>query len=546
MEKTEAFKIKRQAKPHQLISMKKIILVLITLLTFSCSSIKFSNDYLTSLPNTSKLNFEDVIKKNWHNLDLEKDSVPGMSVERAYKELVKDLKAKKVIVAVIDAGIDTNHEDLTNLIWVNDKEIPNNLIDDDKNGYIDDINGWNFLGESYNETLEMTRIIRDSLNNNRRYNSAIDNINIKKGIAERNFEYYKEITEDYKKSTNHISNYLGKDKFSKLDLANIKSNDSTLLKSIDLFTYFDSLDIDLDYLLEGVEYFSDQINYHYNTNFNGRSIVGDNIYDIRDVSYGDSRVQHSKSTESHGTHVSGIIGGIRNNSIGSNGVNNNLEIMAIRAVPNGDEYDKDIALGIRYAVDNGARIINMSFGKSYSTNPEWVIDAIKYAAQNNVLIVHAAGNETEDLDINSNENYPNDQYLGKTEFSNNFINVGASTINYNENIVASFSNFGQNNVDIFAPGYDIYSLMPDNKYDFQSGTSMAAPALTGVASMVLSYFPWLSAAKLKEIILESGIEIDFNVTISGKKNIPFKSLSKTGKIVNAYNALILASRSKRK
>ena len=153
--------------------MKKIILVLITLLTFSCSSIKFSNDYLTSLPNTSKLNFEDVIKKNWHNLDLEKDSVPGMSVERAYKELVKDLKAKKVIVAVIDAGIDTNHEDLTNLIWVNDKEIPNNLIDDDKNGYIDDINGWNFLGESYNETLEMTRIIRDSLNNNRRYNSAL-------------------------------------------------------------------------------------------------------------------------------------------------------------------------------------------------------------------------------------------------------------------------------------------------------------------------------------------------------------------------------------
>ena len=526
--------------------MKKIILVLITLLTFSCSSIKFSNDYLTSLPNTSKLNFADGIKKNWHNLDLEKDSVPGMSVERAYKELVKDLKAKKVIVAVIDAGIDTNHEDLTNLIWVNDKEIPNNLIDDDKNGYIDDINGWNFLGESYNETLEMTRIIRDSLNNNRRYNSAIDNINIKKGIAKRNFEYYKEITEDYKKSTNDISNYLGKDKFSKLDLANIKSNDSTLLKSIDLLTYFDSLDIDLDYLLEGVEYFSDQINYHYNTNFNGRSIVGDNIYDIRDVSYGDSRVQHSKSTESHGTHVSGIIGGIRNNSIGSNGVNNNLEIMAIRAVPNGDEYDKDIALGIRYAVDNGARIINMSFGKSYSTNPEWVIDAIKYAAQNNVLIVHAAGNETEDLDINSNENYPNDQYLGKTEFSNNFINVGDSTINYNENIVASFSNFGQNNVDIFAPGYDIYSLMPDNKYDFQSGTSMAAPALTGVASMVLSYFPWLSAAKLKEIILESGIEIDFNVTISGKKNIPFKSLSKTGKIVNAYNALILASRSKRK
>ena len=194
--------------------MKKIIFLLITILSFSCSSTKLSNDYLTSLSNTSKLNFENATKKNWHNLDLEKDSVPGMSVERAYKELVKDFKAKKVIVAVIDAGIDTYHEDLSNLIWVNDKEIPNNLIDDDKNGYIDDINGWNFLGESYNETLEMTRIIRDSLNNNRRYDSAIDNTNSKKGIAKRNFDYYKEITEDYKKSTNDIYNYLGKDGFS--------------------------------------------------------------------------------------------------------------------------------------------------------------------------------------------------------------------------------------------------------------------------------------------------------------------------------------------
>jgi subtilisin family serine protease len=526
--------------------MKKITFFLITLLTFSCSSIKFSNDYLTSLPNTSKLNFADGIKKNWHNLDLEKDSVPGMSVERAYKELVKDLKAKKVIVAVIDAGIDTNHEDLTNLIWVNDKEIPNNLIDDDKNGYIDDINGWNFLGESYNETLEMTRIIRDSLNNNRRYNSAIDNINIKKGIAKRNFEYYKEITEDYKKSTNDISNYLGKDKFSKLDLANIKSNDSTLLKSIDLLTYFDSLDIDLDYLEEGVEYFSDQINYHYNTNFNGRSIVGDNIYDLRDVSYGDSNINNIKDSESHSTHVSGIISGDRNNKDGNKGINDLVEIMILRAIPNGDEYDKDVARAIRYAVDNGAKIINGSFGKYFSSNPEWVIDAIKYASDNDVLVIAAAGNESKDLDSLSNDNYPNDQFFNKNEFSDTFIKVGASSINLDENFTAYFSNYGKINVDIFAPGYDIYSLMPDNKYDFQSGTSMAAPALTGVASMVLSYFPWLSAAKLKEIILESGIEIDFNVTISGKKNIPFKSLSQTGKIVNAYNALILASRSKRK
>ena len=221
--------------------------------------------------------------------------------------------------------------------------------------------------------------------------------------------------------------------------------------------------------------------------------------------------------------------------------------MAIRAVPNGDEYDKDIALGIRYAVDNGAKIINMSFGKSFSTNPEWVIDAIKYAAKNDVLIVHAAGNDAKDLDEIQNENYPNDQYLGKDEFSDNFINVGASSIEFNENIIAVFSNYGLKNVDIFAPGNRVYSLMPDNEYAYQSGTSMAAPSLTGVASILLSYFPKLSASKLKEIILESGVDVNLNVKIPGKDGqTDFKSLSKTGKIVNAYNALILASKSKKK
>jgi subtilisin family serine protease len=195
--------------------MKKSFFLGITLLILSCSPVKLTNDYLISSSEKIKLNFDEIKKKNWHNLDLENDSVPGMSVERAYNELVKNLKPKKVIVAVIDAGIDTNHEDLKDVIWINNNEIPNNLIDDDKNGYIDDINGWNFLGQSYNETLEMTRIIRDSLISNRRYDSALNNINSKKVIAERNFDYYLQITEDYKKSKNIISNYLGKDEFTK-------------------------------------------------------------------------------------------------------------------------------------------------------------------------------------------------------------------------------------------------------------------------------------------------------------------------------------------
>jgi subtilisin family serine protease len=297
--------------------------------------------------------------------------------------------------------------------------------------------------------------------------------------------------------------------------------------------YFNSIDIDLDYLKEGVDYFSDQLKYHYNVNFNGRSIVGDDIYNIDDIDYGNPNVSHSKKTEDHGTHVAGIIAGIRSNNIGNKGVNNNLEIMSLRAVPNGDEYDKDIALAIKYAVDNGARIINMSFGKSFSSNPEWVIDAIKYAAD-------------KDLDNIEKENYPNDQYLGKDEFSDNFITVGASTMNYNENLIASFSNYGNENVDVFAPGYNVFSLTPENEYEALSGTSMAAPAVSGVASLVLSYFPKISAKKLKEIILESGIKVEIKVNHAGKENISLDSISKTGKIVNAYNALIAASKSKRK
>ena len=527
--------------------MKRNIFLLILIFNLSCSTVKFTNDYLVYDYDEIELNFTEQQKKNWHNLDLEKDSIPGMSVERAHSELLNGLKAKKVIVAIIDAGIDVNHEDLNELIWENKDEIPNNGIDDDKNGYIDDVNGWNFLGDSYNETLEMSRIIRDKITNNRSFNSAVNTLEKKIQESKQSLDYYEKITNDYIDATKIISDFLGKDDFSQSEISEITSSDSSIRRSKELIAFYNSRDLDLDYLKEGVEYFSDQINYHYNIDFNGRTIVGDDIYDINDINYGNSTVTHSKISESHGTHVSGIVAGIRNNSIGNNGINNNVEIMAIRAVPNGDEYDKDIALGIRYAVDNGAKIINMSFGKSFSTNPEWVIDAIKYAAKNDVLIVHAAGNDAKDLDELKNENYPNDQYLGKNEFSDNFINVGASTIEFNDNIIAVFSNYGLDNVDIFAPGNRVYSLMPNNDYAFQSGTSMAAPALSGVASMVLSYFPKISASKLKEIILESGIDINLNVKIPGKdRKTNFKSLSKTGKIVNAYNALILASKSKRK
>lgn len=526
--------------------MKKLFFGLIFLFLSSCNTLKLDYDYLSALDKDFKKSFNTEQKNNWHNLDIEIDSIPGMSVERAYSELLNGKVGKNVIVAVIDAGIDITHEDIKDLIWVNHDEIAGNNIDDDKNGYVDDINGWNFLGNSYNETLEMTRIIRDELKDNRRYEKAKETINLKIEDSKKNLEFYNSLVEGFLKAQKDIQGFLGMNSFTEEDLSNIETTDSIIMASKQRIEYFNSIDIDLDYLKEGVDYFSDQLKYHYNVNFNGRSIVGDDIYNIDDIDYGNPNVSHSKKTEDHGTHVAGIIAGIRSNNIGNKGVNNNLEIMSLRAVPNGDEYDKDIALAIKYAVDNGARIINMSFGKSFSSNPEWVIDAIKYAADNDVLIVHAAGNDAEDLDNIENENYPNDQYLGKDEFSDNFITVGASTMNYNENLIASFSNYGNENVDVFAPGYNVFSLTPENEYEALSGTSMAAPAVSGVASLVLSYFPKISAKKLKEIILESGIKVEIKVNHAGKENISLDSISKTGKIVNAYNALIAASKSKRK
>lgn len=216
--------------------------------------------------------------------------------------------------------------------------------------------------------------------------------------------------------------------------------------------------------------------------------------------------------------------------------------MALRAVPNGDEYDKDIALGIRYATDNGAKIINASFGKSYSPNVEWVYDAIKYAASKDVLIIHAAGNEGDDLDHPSHPNFPNDQINNGPEIANNVLTVGALTSELGENLVADFSNYGKINVDVFAPGGAIYSTMPGGAYDFQDGTSMAAPGAAGVAALVWSIYPNLTAAEVKKILMLSGVRSDIPVISPSdpEKKVPFSSLSVSGRMINAYNALILA------
>jgi subtilisin family serine protease len=486
-------------------------------------------------------------KKTWGHADLITDTIPGMSVDKTYEELITDQKAKTVIVAVLDSGIDLEHEDLDDNLWTNKGEVPGNGKDDDNNGFIDDIHGYNFLGTSYNEQLEYTRILRLKLGDAALQAKAAKKLEEERAKTTQNKERYSQILQAVEAADAAVKAQLGKDSYTRQEITSIETEDAELQQHItvlmQMFNFKDTIPEVLEELNEGLTYFTDKLNYHLNVDFNGREVLGDDPYDLNDGDYGNGNPQATGEDESHGTHVAGIIAAERNNGLGVNGVANNVQIMAIRAVPNGDEYDKDIARGIRYAVDNGASIINASFGKSFSPNAEWVYEAIQYAADNDVLIVHAAGNDGEDLDKPGNENYPNDARGQGPEFADNVLTVGALNSDYGAEMVASFSNYGTQNVDIFAPGGEIYSTMPDSKYDFNGGTSMAAPAVSGIAALIRSYFPKLTAPQVKKIIMQSGLSTKTNVVVGGDADntATFDKISRSGKMANAFNALILAS-----
>jgi len=484
-------------------------------------------------------------KHNWGHLDLVKDTIPGMSVDKAYAEIIKNRKGKKVIVAVIDSGIDIDHEDLNDVIWTNKGEIPDNGIDDDKNGYIDDLHGWNFLGDGYNEQLEFVRILASGNTNNPDYEKA---------KAEYETEYqkwlgrktqYEQIHEQIKTTDDALAKHFGKKDYTKEEVASIKTEDESLAKAQQIANYMfsngmDSMADAVKEIANGLVSINDRLNYNLNKELKGR-VTGDNPEDMSTKFYGNGNVKPVKKTESHGTHVAGIIAAERNNGKGANGVANNVEIMSVRAVPNGDEYDKDVALAIRYAVDNGAKVINGSFGKSYSPHSDWVRDAIAYAGKKDVVFVHAAGNDSNDID--TKPNYPDDNVNGQ-EVSDTYIRVGALAPKYGSGMVAGFSNYGKSNVDVFAPGASVYSTTPENEYDTKGGTSMAAPGVAGIAALVRSYYPNLSAAQVKQIIMDSGLAINTKVIVGGNSEDvrPFADLSKSAKMVNAYNALIIAAK----
>ena len=496
---------------------------------------------------TSPLKISDLTEneaKNWGHLDLVADTIPGMAVDKAYAEIIKNKKGKKVIVAVIDSGIDIDHEDLNDVIWTNKGEIPNNGKDDDNNGYVDDIHGWNFLGDGYDEQLEYVRMIRNGETTNPRYKEATELLEKDTKKYQGYKTQYDQINQRLTSADEALTKHFGKSDYTKEEVSALKTDDETLKGAAQMmqFMYSNGVESVADAKKEingALESINDRLNYHLNKNFLGRK-TKDDINNFSEIGYGNGNVKHVKKSESHGTHVAGIIAAERNNGLGANGVANNVEIMSLRVVPNGDEYDKDVALAIRYAVDNGAKVINGSFGKSFSPHADKVRDAIKYASDNDVVFVHAAGNDSNNVDVEPN--FPDDN-VNYVEVSNTYIRVGSLTSKYGSNLVSSFSNYGKKNVDIFAPGSAIYSTIPENEYEKNSGTSMAAPAVAGVAALVRSYYPNLTAAQVKQVILDSGLPLTTKVLAGGKDEaVPFADLSKSGKIANAYNALIFASR----
>ena len=532
-------------------------IVFITIFTFllgSCKSIstipvpKPSSYSVTATAKKAPLTEEE--SKFWGHSDLVTDSIPGMSLDKAYNFL-QGKKGVEVVVGVVDSGTDLLHEDLKDVAWVNLKEIPSNGIDDDKNGYVDDINGWNFLGTIYKEHLEYQRIVKDpSIANEETLKEATKFYDEKVAGAKANEKRYGQMLKMVSNADDALSKHFDKSDYSKEEVTKTVTEDTALKQSIEVAKQM--YGFGLSSLAQAKQELSKLVK-NATSMLSGedlkneyRSVLGDDPNTMDNKSYGDAATGHSIKDEAHGTHVSGIIGASRNNDIGMNGVANNVKIMAVRAVPDGDEYDKDVALGLRYAVDNGAKVINTSFGKGFSPKKEWVYEAILYAASKDVLIVNAAGNDGKNMDVE--KTYPNDSRDLVTEISDNVLTVGAMSANYDENLPASFSNYGKINVDVFAPGVQIYSTIPEGGYAKFSGTSMAAPSTAGVAALLRSYYPKLSASQVKHILMNSGTMINFDVIKPGSmsrekptgEKVSFSELSVSGRVVNAYNALKMA------
>jgi cell wall-associated protease len=506
--------------------------------------------------------------KNWHLTDLKADGYYGISLNNAYN-FIKGKKSKTVVVATIDSGIDTAQADLKSILWVNPKEVAGNGKDDDKNGFVDDIHGWDFLGGPGGKVdfTETTEEVREYNRLKPKYGA----LTTAPAGSEKEYAYWLNVKSTHdatlEKSTAEAqqigqmmsalmatSGYIKRElrltpsaTFVKADLNKIPTttNDTILQSKGVWMQMFDQVDGDNSKVIKEVSDYMAKLNNDINPDLGARKrIVGDNP-DVRDGKpYGNNILKVEDA--SHGTGVAGLICAVRNNKYGIDGVADNVRIMAIKAVPNGDEYDKDIANAIRYAVDNGAKIINMSFGKKISPHKDWVDEAFKYAASKDVLLVQASGNDGQDMDVKPQ--YPNDTFAdGSSSDADNVVCVGASGAKAGDELAATFSNYGKKNVDVFAPGAKVTSIDTDAEFNTADGTSFASPIVAGTAALILEYYPTLSAKQLKQVILASATPLTGTMVLkpgSKTEKVDFTTLSKTGGIVNAYKAIQLASKLK--
>jgi subtilisin family serine protease len=540
--------------------MKKVHLVLFAVffLITACSSTSntIDNSSTETEETASEVNESPkTAPTDWHHLSSDSEFI-GAGTEKTYSEILSNrTPSKKVIVAIIDSGTDIEHEDLAGNIWVNEDEIPGNGIDDDKNGYVDDVHGWNFIGgkDGRNvdkDTYELTRVylkLREKFigktpsdlsaqeqKDYDYYQTIKAEFEKKRAEARANFENLQNIKDAIEGAKNTF-------KVSSIDSVSNKElepnyNDGPYRKQAkQVIKYFRDLDVNEEDINDAYKQFDKMYNYAYNPEFNPRDIVGDDFEDLENRFYGNNDVKGPRSD--HGSHVAGIVGAIRNNDLGMNGIADYVSLMIVRTVPDGDERDKDVANAIRYAVENGADIINMSFGKAYSPRKFYVDEAFKYADENDVLLVTGAGNSAENID--STFSYPN-KFYEDGGMMQNFLSVGASSWMGDSLLAADFSNYGTR-VDLFAPGVDIYSSTPDDTYESFDGTSMASPAVAGAAALLMSYYPDLTAQQIKTILLETVTKPSNIVYKPGSdQGIPFSNLSSTGGILNIFEAFKLA------
>ncbi|HEX5631730.1 MAG TPA: S8 family peptidase [Gemmatimonadales bacterium] len=486
----------------------------------------------------------DSAPSDWQLLDAVTDSVQGTGIRRAERELLAGrTPARTVVVAVIDGGVDTAHADLRTQLWRNERETPNGR-DDDGNGYADDTWGWNYIGgaDGRNVDVETLELTREYARCTKTATSAPPECaTIKAAFEAKRVEAEQEATQLQQMATVYarvisvLRTTLGGDSVTPERVAAIVPANDTVAAAQDIYMRLEADGITGKAIEEASQDAERRLTYGLNPEYNPRTIVGDDPTNGADRRYGNRDVTGPDA--GHGTHVAGIIGAARGNE-GIDGAATSVRLMAVRAVPNGDERDKDVANAIRYAVDNGAHIINMSFGKDYSPEKHLVDEAVKYADSKGVLMVHAAGNDGKNLA--TEHNYPSPAYLGGGR-AKHWIEVGASSWKGGQELAASFSNYGKAEVDLFSPGEDILSTAPGGGYERNSGTSMAAPVVTGVAAMLMSYFPKLSAADVRQLIIETAARYPSLMVLKpGSPNgetVPFSELSVTGGVVDAYAAV---------